>query len=223
MQTSISLALVLMLIIPSLAQAQEKNLLAAAEFAAAELAFAAAAELAQEQQQVDMGSTRRSMGRVALGLVIAGAGAAMLLIDPKQPAQPTQPGTVSRDVLVEEAATFISGQCGTIPFSCEFTEIALLIEPDLRVLESRGILAGGLAGAGVGLAVATLNGRTVYAGQFKPFIPFKERSPGMKYGGAVLAVTGALVAGLWSQVPVMNAIAVAPTLGGLRVGTSVGF
>ena len=44
----------------------------------------------------------------------------------------------------------------------------------------------------------------------------------MKYGGAAVAVTGALVAGLWSHVPVMNAIAVAPTLGGLRVGTSVG-
>ena len=215
MRTSVSLALMLMLTIPSLAQAQEKSLLAAAEFAAA--------ELAQQQQQVDMGSTRRSMGRVALGLAIAGAGAAMLLIDPKQPAQPTQPGTVSLDVLVEEAATFISGRCGTLPFSCEFTEIALAIEPDLRVIESRGILVGGLAGAGVGLAVATLNGRTVYAGQFKPFIPFKERSPGMKYGGAALAVTGALVAGLWSHVPVMNAITVAPTLGGLRVGTSVGF
>ena len=52
-------------------------------------------------------------------------------------------------------------------------------------------------------------------------IPFKERSPGMKYGGAAVAVTGALVTGLWSHVPVMNAIAVAPTLGGLRVGTSV--
>ena len=215
MRTSVSLALMLMLTIPSLAQAQEKSLLAAAEFAAA--------ELAQQQQQVDLGSTRRSMGRVALGLAIAGAGAAMLLIDPKQPTQPTQPGTVSRDVLVEEAATFISGRCGTLPFSCEFTEIALSIEPDLRVIESRGILVGGLAGAGVGIAVATLSGRTVYAGQFKSFIPFKERSPGMKYGGAALAVTGALVAGLWSHVPVMNALTVAPTLGGLRVGTSVGF
>ena len=215
MKTSVSLALMLMLTIPSLAQAQEKNLLASAKLAAA--------KLAQQQQQVDMGSTRRSMGRVALGLAMAGAGAAMLLIDPKQPTQPTQPGTVSRDVLVEEAATFISGRCGTLPFSCEFTEIALSIEPDLRVIESRGILVGGLAGAGVGIAVATLSGRTVYAGQFKSFIPFKERSPGMKYGGAALAVTGALVAGLWSHVPVMNALTVAPTLGGLRVGTSVGF
>ena len=42
-------------------------------------------------------------------------------------------------------------------------------------------------------------------------------------GDGGLAVTGALVAGLWSHVPVMNAITVAPTLGGLRVGTSVGF
>ena len=58
MQTSVSLALMLMLTIPSLAQAQEKGLLAAAEVAAA--------ELAQQQQQVDLGSTRRSTGRVAL-------------------------------------------------------------------------------------------------------------------------------------------------------------
>ena len=82
-----------------------------------------------------------------------------------------------------------------------------------------GLIFGGAAA----LTVATSDDRTIYAGQFKPFIPFKERSPGMKYGGAALVVTGALVAGLWSHVPVMNAIAVAPTLGGLRVGTSVGF
>ena len=90
----------LILAIPSLAQAQEKGLLAAAEVAAA--------ELAQQQQQVDMGSTRRSTGRVALGLAIAGAGAAMLLIDPKQPTQPTQPGTVSDDVLIQEYGDLVS-------------------------------------------------------------------------------------------------------------------
>ena len=209
MQTSVSLALMLMLTIPSLAQAQEKSLLAAAEFAAA--------ELAQQQQQVDMGSTRRSMDRVALGLAIAGAGAAMLLIDPKQPAQP---GVVSSDVLVNEAAGFIAGPCGNNPVSCEFRSLVLDLEPDLRVFERRGVLVGAIAGAAVAINAAMSNGRTIYAGQFEPF---KERSPGMKYGGAALAVTGVLVAGLWSQVPVMNPIAVAPTLGGLWVGTSVGF
>ena len=209
MRTSVSLALMLMLTIPSLAQAQEKNLLASAKVAAA--------ELAQQQQQVDLGSTRRSTGRVALGLAIAGAGAAMLLIDPKQP---TQPGVVSRDVLVAEAAGFIAGPCGSNPVSCEFRSLVLALEPDLRVIERRGVLVGAIAGAAVGITTATSNGRTIYAGQFEPF---KERSPVMKYGGAALAVTGALVAGLWSHVPVMNAIAVAPTLGGLRVGTSVGF
>ena len=56
-----------------------------------------------------------------------------------------------------------------------------------------GLIFGGVAA----LAVATSGDRTIYAGQFKPFIPFKERSPGMKYGGAAVVVTGALVAGLW--------------------------
>ena len=35
------------------------------------------------------------------------------------------------------------------------------------------------------------------------------------------ASSNQVAAPLWSYVPVMNAIAVAPTLGGLRVGTSV--
>ena len=55
-----------------------------------------------------MGRTRRSTGRVALGLAIAGAGVAMLLIDPKQPTQPTQPGTVSDDVLIQEYGDLVS-------------------------------------------------------------------------------------------------------------------
>ena len=221
MQTSVSLVLMLMLTIPSLAQAQEKGLLAAAEVAAA--------ELAQQQQQVDMGSTRRSTGRVALGLAIAGAGAAMLLIDPKQPTQPTQPGTVSDDVLIREYGDLVSSpqflravanhSAGSIRY---FPNIRGGLEQAIANW-ALGVESGLIFGGAAALTVATSGDRTIYAGQFKPFIPFKERSPGMKYGGAALAVTGALVAGLWSHVPVMNAIAVAPTLGGLRVGTSVGF
>ena len=221
MRTSVSLALMLMLTIPSLAQAQEKNLLASAKLAAA--------ELAQQQQQVDMGSTRRSMGRVALGLAIAGAGAAMLLIDPKQPTQPTQPGTVSDDVLIQEYASLVTSP-EFLRSVAEHSAGTIRYLPNIRGgLEQAlhnwaiGVESGLIFGGAAALTVATSGDRTIYAGQFKPFIPFKERSPGMKYGGAALAVTGALVAGLWSHVPVMNAIAVAPTLGGLRVGTSVGF
>ena len=221
MKTSVSLALMLMLTIPSLAQAQEKGLLASAEVAAA--------ELAQQQQQVDMGSTRRSTGRVALGLAIAGAGAAMLLIDPKQPTQPTQPGTVSDDVLIQEYASLVTSP-EFLRSVAEHSARSIHYFPNIRgglkqALDNwaLGAESGLIFGGAAALTIATSGDRTIYAGQFKPFIPFKERSPGMKYGGAALAVTGALVAGLWSHVPVMNAIAVAPTLGGLRVGTSVGF
>ena len=211
----------LMLTIPSLAQAQEKNLLAAAEVAAA--------ELAQQQQQVDLGSTRRSTGRVALGLAIAGAGAAMLLIDPKQPTQPTQPGTVSDDVLIQEYASLVTSpeylrsvRDHSVESIRYFPNISGGLEQAIDNWEL-GVESGLIFGGAAALAVATSGDRTIYAGQFKPFVSFKERNPWMKYGGAALAVTGALVAGLWSHVPVMNAIAVAPTLGGLRVSTSVGF
>ena len=211
----------LMLTIPSLAQAQEKSLLASAKLAAA--------KLAQQQQQVDMGSTRRSMGRFALGLTMAGAGAAMLLIDPKQPTHPTQPGTVSDDVLIQEYGELVSSpqflravadhSAGSIRY---FSNIRGGLEQAIANW-ALGVESGLIFGGAAALTVVTSGDRTIYAGQFKPFIRFKERSPGMKYGGAALAVTGALVAGLWSHVPVMNAITVAPTLGGLRVGTSVGF
>ena len=221
MQTSVSLALMLMLTIPSLAQAQERNLLAAAEVAAA--------ELAQQQQQVDLGSTRRSTGRVALGLAIAGAGAAMLLINPKQPTQPTQPGTVSDDVLIQEYASLVTSpeylrsvRDHSVESIRYFPNISGGLEQAIDNW-ALGVESGLIFGGAAALTVATSGDRTIYAGQFKPFVSFKERNPWMKYGGAALAVTGALVAGLWSHVPVMNAIAVAPTLGGLRVSTSVGF
>ena len=221
MRTSVSLALMLMLTIPSLAQAQEKNLLASAKLAAA--------ELAQQQQQVDLGSTRRSTGRVALGLAIAGAGAAMLLIDPKQPTQPAQPTAVSEDQVIDQAAGFLAGLSLTDIFTIRDAVGAVILrcEPFCPGDVDAAILGSFVAGAATGV-VATITaadaaGWRLYSGPIQPFVPFKERSPALKYGGAALAVTGALVAGLWSQVPVMNALAVAPTLGGLRVSTSVGF
>ena len=85
MRTLCTLVLTGILTIPSLAMAQETVLKAAEGIAL---------------PQSDMTKVKRSPGRVALGLVMAGAGAAMLLIEPKQPTQPTQPGTVSDDALI---------------------------------------------------------------------------------------------------------------------------
>ncbi len=159
------------------------------------------------------------MGRVAIGLGMAAAGVAMLLIEPAQPRQPT---AVSADTLSQEAVQFITGgTCNSVPISSEFTDRALAVEPDLRVSEARGVLSGGIAGAGVGIDAATNAGRAVYAG---PLLPFEERNLGLKIGGAALAIGGALFAALWSDVPVVSSMRVGPTSrGGLQLGSSVGF
>ena len=166
---------------------------------------------------------------MALGLAIAGAGAAMLLIDPKQPTQPTQPGTVSDDVLIQEYASLVTSP-EFLQSVAEHSAGSIRYFPNIRggldqaiANWALGVESGLIFGGAAALTVATSGDRTIYADQFKPFIPFKERSPGLKYGGAALAITGALIAGFWSDVPVMNALAVAPTVGGLQVGTSIGF
>ena len=51
-------------------------------------------------------------------------------------------------------------------------------------------------------------------------IPWKERSPAMKYGGAALAVAGAALALFWPDGPEVSA---EPTVGGARAAVSVGF
>ena len=134
MRTLVSLGLMAILVMPSLAAAQGRGILASAE------RITEGTEL-----QRDVVDTRRSTGRVALGLTIAGAGAAMLLIDPKQPVQPS---SVSKDTLIDEAAGFIAGPCGSNPVSCEFRSIVLGLEPDLRIFERRGVLGWCYCGGG---------------------------------------------------------------------------
>ena len=159
----------------------------------------------------------QAQGRV-LGIAMAGVGAAMLLLDPEQP---TQPSVVSRDVLIDEAASFIAGPCGTNPVSCEFRAIVLELQPNLLVSERRGVLVGAIAGAAVGISTATSNGRTIYADQFQPF---KERSAGLKYGGAALVIGGALITALWPNPPAaMEDVSIRRTVGGVAVGKTFGF
>jgi hypothetical protein len=147
---------------------------------------------------------------------------AMLLIDPKQP---SQPGQVSGDTLVDETASFLTspqfvqlvGSRGTtwtcypnFLQSCEFTAEAYL----------KGVVDGGLVGAAGAISVATQGSRTVYA---SPLQPFKERSAGLKGGGAAMVIGGALVTALWSHVPAARHVAVEPVNRGLKLGATVGF
>ena len=194
---------------PAFGQNEEKSLLASAQH---RIRTDGAA------MQANIRGTPTSMGRVAIGLGMAAAGVAMLLIEPAQPRQPT---AVSADTLSQEAVQFIAGTCNAAPISCEFIDRALAVEPDLRVSETRGVLSGRDCGAGVGIDAATSADRTVYAG---PLPPFEERNLGLKIGGAALAIGGALFAALWSDVPVVSSMHVGPTSrGGLQLGSSVGF
>ena len=157
-----------------------------------------------------------------LGVGIAAAGTAMLVIDPKQPVQPTQPGIVSSRTLMTEY--------GILMRSREFSD--LIVDRDTRIYYFRNVADswqtglrnywnGAWDGAVVGgagmLALATDEGRTIYEGEFKPFIPFRERTPAMRYGGAALVIGGAFLAALWPDRPALDDVSFSATAdGGVR-------
>ena len=176
----------------------------------------AAAELVQSSR-VEM---RRSSARVGIGLAVAAAGAVMLLIEPKQP---TQPGVISRDALINETAGLLSDTDFFAEQIVEVDPAAVAVFCRYRpacAIYVKGTIDGAVVGAATALAVATRDGRTVYGG---PIQPFKERSPGLKYGGAALAIAGAALAAFWSDVPVARDMAISPTRGGLRLGSRITF
>ena len=51
----------------------------------------------------------------------------------------------------------------------------------------------------------------------------KYRPKGLLYGGLGMAAAGALLAVLWSDVPVMRDVSVSPTRGGVAIGSRIGF
>ena len=211
MRTLVMLVLIGTLGMPGMASAQEGILASAKRLAAAEGAA----------QQSDVGGTRRSMGRVMIGLAMAGAGAAMLLIDPKQPVQPSvvSPETMTSeftDLVTSDA--FIQDLVETSPpaYRSRYADLDDALLETWATALFDGIEAGGLAAR----AVVTSGNRTVYSDSFKPF---KARSAGLKYGGAALAIAGAAIAGFWSEVPVVRQMIVSPTVGGVRVGSSFSF
>ena len=64
-----------------------------------------AERLAAEAVQAGRVEVRRSPARVGIGLAVAVAGAAMMLIDPEQPIQPS---ALSEDALLRETAEMLS-------------------------------------------------------------------------------------------------------------------
>ena len=195
--------LVVALAAPVAVQAQER-ILESAERLAAETTLQGGPEF------------RRSPLRTTIGIAMAAAGVAMMLIEPSQP---TQPAPVADTTLITDVQdliqtqAFLEGvvadvlairpQCGLLPASCGAATV---------VSVENGAIAG--------IAVSTVGDRTVYAGEFKPF---EKPNAGLRYGGAALAVAGAAVAALWSSVPVMRDVSVSPTRGGVAVGSRIGF
>lgn len=170
-----------------------------------------------------------AQGMRIIGVAIAAAGAAMLTVDPEQPVQPTQPGLVPHDTLQDAAVDRIGsltprdiralrGQIG-VP--------VLVCEPFCLGAIDEAILGSFVVGAATGIVTTTevieSSGWRLYGGSFQPFIPYKERSAGMKYGGAALAVGGAVLAAMWPDQPAMQNLSVTPTRGGARLSKTFGF
>ena len=206
----VALILVLLLISPGLAGAQER-ILESAERLAAETTLQTPPEF------------RRSPGRTAVGIAMAAAGAVMMLIDPEQPTQPT---TISNEMLVDDSVAGLANLTALDVIALRRTvgTTVLVCEPFCIGDIDEAILGSFATGAASGLAAATTviddNGWQLYQGQFQPF---KERNKGLKFGGAALAVAGAAITALWSSVPVARDIRVAPTPGGFAVGSGFGF
>lgn len=184
---------------------------------------ASAERLAAETVQVGRVETVRSNTRVSIGLSMAVAGAAMLLIDPEQP---IQPGTVSDDMLGDAAVERWAGLShrDVIDLRRRVRAPVLRCEPrcvgdiDEAIV---GAFAAGIA-YGIGSTISAIDDAPwqLYRG---PFRPYEERSAGLKAGGAALAIAGAAIAGFWSTTTVVRDMRVAPTVGGFQVGSRVSF
>ena len=213
----IACAVAVLVCAPNVATAED-GIMVSAERLAAEAAV-----------QGDVTGMRLSPARFGLGVTLAAAGVAMLLIDRDQPTQPTQPGLVTDARLLDGTSDVLDRLTygDTTRLRRELRVPVLPCEPNCSGQIDSAIAGSFVAGANAGAAamMTAIDGAgwRLYGGPFRRFIPYKERSPGLKYGGAGLAITGVVLAGVWSHVPVVNRLAVTPTVGGVRVGTTVGF
>lgn len=228
-----TLVVCLVVLLPSFAAADEPtpSIRSSAERLAGEATL---------QQAESSGRSTTRMG-VALGLVAAGV--IMTLIDPTQPVQPTQPGTVDlRDYLGEGlypghsyrlvyARGDQAGTRWTCAGACRVTDQQLEDNYTNGFFDGadtgwfhgsvQGHAEGWLQGQQSVIEITDEIGAVVYEGPFKPFVPWKKRSPTFKYGGAAAAAAaGAVLAFLWRDGPQVSA---GPTVGGARASVTIGF
>ena len=166
-----------------------------------------------------------------LGVAVAAAGAVMLTIEAQQPVQPMQPGIVSGETLLQETSDFLDSElflqqtadAASALFGDRLGYACLSVDACV-IGVGFGMFAGGFAGAAGALTIAQRGDRTVYAGPFQPFIPYKERSAGLKYGGAAMVIGGAALAALWPNQPAFRNMSVSPLPGGgVRASKTFGF
>ena len=151
----------------------------------------------------------------------------MTLIEPTQPTQPTQPGIVPTSVLQSEFADYVATDAFVEHVVAnsrprwrsrnEAVDTALVQTWARAVVD--GVDLGGEAAFQIGLS----GSRTLYGGPFRPFIPFEERNPAMKYGGAAMVIGGAILAAAWPDSPATQNLSVTPTLGGVKASKSFSF
>ena len=165
-----------------------------------------------QPRQVDpeeVGSSKRGLILTLTGLAMAGAGAAVLLIDPTQPTQPDQ---IPLSTLEDEMMAALTSGNWTSDLTTAIVEAA----PECLINPATQYLCGtaGTAGAATALDLLTAGDRTVYA---RPIRPYQERSPTMKYGGAALVIGGAVLSAIGGRSGVRASLA----NGGLRLAKTV--
>ncbi len=180
---------------------------------------------------VSAATASAQVGRM-LGAGMAVAGAAMLLIDPSQPMQPMQPSVISHELLRGEVDAYLDdaeymvdrvNRTGDGAFY-QVCSVNSPLREAVCTIYAHGAITGAQVGSEISLEVAHRDGRMVHAGAFIPFIPYKERSTGMKYGGAALVIGGAMLAMLWPNPPdALADVSVARTPGGARLSKTFGF
>lgn len=177
---------------------------------------------------VSASTPAQAQGRF-IGVAVAAVGAAMTLIEPTQPIQPTQPGPISHDMLRDDAVDQFEGltRGDVISLRRQTGQPVLFCEPFCPGDIDRAILGSFITGSAAGIVATTIAideaGWQLYAGQFRPFIPFEERNPAMKYGGAAMVIGGAILAAAWPDSPATQNLSVTPTLGGVKASKSFSF
>ena len=178
---------------------------------------------------VSASAPAHAQGGRFIGVAVAAAGAAMTLIEPTQPTQPTQPGPISHDMLRDGAVDQFEGltRGDVISLRRQTGQPVLICEPFCPGDVDEAILGSFVTGSASGIVATTIAideaGWQLYAGQFRPFIPFEERNPAMKYGGAAMVIGGAILAAAWPDSPATQNLSVTPTQGGVKASKSFGF